>query len=257
MDEKINEVRAAFYEAKDCIEYGNVDEALAVLAYARDEVEAFSLPDDCVWTDYERFLDGMIYNDYYAKEIDGREIRRHPMQPGQMLYLYGSLLIEANRPGDALEPLTLLVSLDPVSPKYLFELGEAYKRTGDFEKAYDLAKTACSFAANDRELARCYRDLGFCLSEQKDYENAAALYLLSLDYADTKQAKSELGWLSQNHGITLYDYGEDTVQHRCEALDIPVGISQLVKNNLALMELLREDGVAFVNQMNDNPASNL
>ena len=40
-----------------------------------------------------------------------------------------------NRSGEALDPLLMLNDLDPVCPRYLFEMGEAYKRTGMTDEA--------------------------------------------------------------------------------------------------------------------------
>lgn len=241
-DEIIAGVRGGYSDARHQMENGKYEEALELFAKLMEEAAQFPLSEDYVWTDFHSFLDGMVYQDYFVEEIAGREIRRHPLQPGKMLFTYGSLLIETGRADEALVPLKFLVSLDPVCPKYLFELGEAYKRTGDFQEAYGIAKEALLFASNEKELARCYRDMGFCLSEMGDPENAAALYLLSLRFDDTKQAKTELAWLSQNFAISLYDYKEEEIGRRCEELDIPTGISEVVRNNLELLAMLNRSG---------------
>ena len=167
-------------EARRRVSRGKPGEALEMLAPAVKRIDQVPLSEDYVWMDFGRFLDGLLYQDYFSEEIGGREILRHPLQPGALLYLYGSLLIQLDRAEEAVEPLLRLVSLDPVCPKYLFELGEAYKRTGQLDDAYQAALLALHCAADGAELARAYRDIAFCLFETGVPEDAAALYRLSL-----------------------------------------------------------------------------
>lgn len=234
----------AFSAAREQMARGAYEEALQTLAPAVAELDSFSLSGDCLWMDFHSLLDGLLYQDYFREEIAGREIRRHPMKPGKYLYAYGSLLIETGQAGEALKPLERLVSLDPVCPKYLFELGEAYKRTGRLRDAFETAQWALSCASSHEEAARCYRDMAYCLAESGEYEDAALLCQLSLKFRASPRAEEELTWIAAKTGRPRQELGEEELLARCGRLGIPVGLSETVLENLKILQdmtAFRED----------------
>ena len=216
----------------------NFEGAVELLEPLVESIDDIQLPTDTVWMDFNSYLDSLVYQDYFAEEIGEREIGRHPLKPSRILYLYGGLLIELGRAGEALEPLKMLASFDPVCPKFLFELGEAYKRTGQLRKAYDTALWAVSCASDGSELARCYRDLAYCLSEHESYEDAMMLNLLSLSFEPSRHAETEIAWIQKQSGISPDSFDMETIQKRCEALGIPVGISRTVLDNIEFLKSL-------------------
>ncbi len=175
------------------------------------------------------------FQDHFAREIAGREIRRHPLQPGKCLYAYGSLLLEVGRVDEAVRVLEELLAFDPVSPRYLLELGEAYKRIGDLEQANNAIRWAFRCAANDAELARCYRALAFCLSEAGAYADAAALYWLSLDRQPSAHAETELAWISMRTGTPVARPSERELVECCARLEVPMELDQTVLEDLKLL----------------------
>lgn len=225
-------------DAKTMIATGKYEAALEILRPAVERVDEIPLPEDSVWMDFDRFLDILVFQDYFADEIGDREIRRHPAQPAELLYTYGSLLIAMGHAEEALEPLTQLISLDPVSPRYLFELGEAYKRSGDYQSAYETALLALACAANKEELARCYRDMAFCLSESEAYLDALSLYKLSFRYQASQQAEDEMAWISRKTGLSPSACGEKEISACCARRGISAAMSQTVRENIALLEQL-------------------
>jgi tetratricopeptide (TPR) repeat protein len=214
------------------------EEALNLLEPLIQAIPDFSLPTDTVWMDFNSYLDSLVYQDYYANQIGDRQIGRHPMKPARILFLYGGLLIELGQAEEAILPLRMLVSFDPVCPKYLFELGEAYKRTRQIREAYDNALWAVSCASNPSELARCYRDLGYSLSEQSAFEDAMMLNLLSLHFEPSRHAETEIAWIREKTGISPDGFDLETIMNRCEELEIPVGISSTVINNIEFLKSL-------------------
>ncbi len=227
-----------FEEACNLIEEKQYEDALSKLLVLTAVIRAYSLPEDAVWMDFNSMLDSMVFQDYFSEEIGDREIRRHPMHPGRILFTCGSLLIEMDRAEEALEPLEMLLDLDPVCPKYIFEIGEAYKRIGNIQEAYDQAIWALSCVSSRKDLARCYRDLGYCLVESGAYEDAVMLYMLSLRYQTSRKAEAELAWIHRKSGASAEEITYEMILKRCEELEIPVGISETVKKNMELMDLL-------------------
>lgn len=235
-EEIFDQAEQALSAAREQAACGAYEEALQTLAPAVAELDGFPLSEDCLWMDFHSLLDGLLYQDYFREEIAGREIRRHPMKPGKYLYAYGSLLIETGRAGEALKPLERLVSLDPVCPKYLFELGEAYKRTGRLRDAFETARWAISCASSNEEAARCCRDMAYCLAESGEYEDAALLCQLSLKFQASPRAEEELAWIAAKTGRSQRELDEEELLARCGRLGIPVGLSETVLENLKLLQ---------------------
>ena len=231
-----------YEEACRLIDRGQLDEALGKLLVLTEVIRVYPLPEETIWMDFSSYLDSLVYMDHYSEEIGDREIGRHPMHPGRILYTCGSLLIEMDRADEAIQPLEMLVSLDPVCPKYLFELGEAYKRCGRIRDAYDTALYSIHYASNRAELARGYRDLAYCLCESENFEDAVMLYLLSLRYQSSRRAEAELQWIRKKSGISAENYDEEMILQCCSRLEIPVGISEIVRKNMELLDILADPG---------------
>lgn len=240
-DDMLKTADEDYADACRLIEKRQYEEALSKLLVLSELIRNYPLPEgNIVWTDFNSYLDSLVYQDYFSGDIGEREVSRHPMHPAQILYTLGSLLIEMNRPEEAKEPLERLLSLDPVCPKYIFELGEAYKRTGQFQDAYNNAIWALQCVSNRMELARAYRDMAFCLSESGAYEDAVMLYHQSLRYFSSRHAEAEIAWIRRNTGVSLDGYNDETIMNRCRELNIPVGISETVQRNIDLLKLIGE-----------------
>ena len=225
-----------FEEACRLISENKYEEALSKLLVLTALIDAYELPDNTVWMDFNSYLDSLVYQDYYKEEIGGREIGRHPMHPSAILYTCGSLLIEMDRAEEALEPLEMLLDFDPVCPKYLFELIEAYKRTGRMKDAFDNAVWGLSCAQNRPEMARCYRDMAYCLAETGEYEDAMMFNMLSLSFQSTRQAQTEIAWIRKKAGIDPAAFTDEKIRQRCKELDIPMEISETVRRNIAFLQ---------------------
>ena len=237
-DDMVETADEDYEESCRLIDQGQYAEAIGKLLVLTEVIAAYPLPEDTIWMDFASYLDSLVFRDYYSEEIGEKEIGRHPMHPGRILYTCGSLLIEMNRAAEAVKPLEMLVSLDPVCPKYLFELSEAYKRVGNIRDAYDATLHALYCASNRDELARGYRGLAYCLAESGIYEDAVMLYMLSLRYRSSRQAEAEIVWIRKKKGIAADSYNDKSVLARCTELGIPVGITETVRNNMEMLGML-------------------
>ena len=237
-DDMVQTADEDYAEACRLIEAQQYEDALGKLLVLASLIRAYPLSEDFVWTDFASSLDSRVYQDYFSEKIGEREIARHPMHPASMLYTLGTLLIEMGRPEEAKEPLKMLMNFDPVCPRYLFELGEAYKRTGQLQDAWNTALWALQCVSNRSELARVYRDLAFCLSETGQYEDSAALYHLSLHYQSSRHAEAEIAWIRRKSGIALDGFNFETISNRCNELNIPVGISETVQRNIEFLQMI-------------------
>lgn len=244
LNETLASVNEEFEQACLLIDRHEYEDALKILLELTEVIRAFPLPDGMIWMDFSSYLDALVFQDYYSKIVGDQEIRRHPLHPARILYTCGGLLIETGRTEEALDPLEMLAAVDPVCPKYLFELGEAYKRTGNLQDAYEIAFQALACASTRTELARCYRDLGYCLGESGEYEDAMMLYILSLRYQSSRQAEAEIAWIQKKSGISPNQFSYERILQRCEELEIQVGISDTVQENLKFLEMISPDDEA-------------
>lgn len=229
-----------YEEACRLIELNKYNEAIGKLLVLCEVIRYYPLPDDTVWMDFNSYLDALVFQDIYQEETGEREIGRHPMRPARILFTTGSLLIEMERAEEAVDILQRLVSCDPVCPRYLFELGEAYKRTGQFREAAENALWSLTCAHTRSDLARGYRDLAYCMTETGSFEDAVMLYLLSLHFESSRHAESEIAWIRSKTGISAEGYNDEAIQKRCMELDIPTGISETVINNQQFLKLINE-----------------
>ena len=230
-----------YREACELINKGDYEEALQKLLVLTAVIRAYPCEENKVWTDLTSYRDYLLFREYFREEIKDFEIALHPMHPAEILFTCGRLLIEMNRSGEALDPLLMLNDLDPVCPRYLFELGEAYKRTGMPDEAWDTAQWALCCASDPKDLARAYRDLGYCLCESGSYRDAEIMYLLSLRFHSTRQAETEIFWIRKNAGISPETISDEMITARCAELDVPIGISDTVREIMAYIKSQKDD----------------
>lgn len=238
IEDIIADSKETYNEACQLIGSGKYEEAVQILLPLADIIPDIPLSEDTVWMDFNSYLDSLLYQDFFEEFIDGREIGRHPMHPGKILFTLGSLLIDLNRPEEAADALQMLLTYDPVCPKYLFEMAEAYKRTGDIQDAASSSLRALTCASSNEELARGYRDLAYCMSEAEAYEDAMMLNLLSLHYQPSRHAETEIEWIQKKSGISPDAFSGEAILKRCEELNIPIGISEPVKQNLDFLNMI-------------------
>ncbi len=126
LDEALARSDQAHAEAVELMKADRYKAAAEVLASAVEELDGVALPPDFVWMDFNSFLDGLLYEDYFSEEINGREVRRHPLRPARLLRTYGEVLIQLDRYHEAAMVLEGLTALDPVCPETLCGLANAY-----------------------------------------------------------------------------------------------------------------------------------
>ena len=230
------EIDAAYAAADSWLQRGNLPSAIEALNSVIHMLDALSISDDYVWTDFKSPLDEMLFKEYYQEEIDGRPVKRHPLQPAARLHIYGNMLLGMRHPEEALEALTRLLALDPICPDYLFDLCKAYENTKNYQKSYDTALWALECVSTPEQMATCYRHMAYCLKKSEEYRYAAALYRMSLKFQHSGQAETELSKLQKMRDIPLTDDDQEC-RECCELLGVPIEISEAVQRNQKLLEM--------------------
>ena len=235
LDEAVARMEQTLSEAQDLMAAGKPEEAVEVLVPAAEDLEDFPLSEDSVWTDFHSFLDGLLFEDYFSEEIDGREVRRHPLRPAELLRTYAEDLVWLERYEEAVPILERLTALDPVCAEDLCALTDVYLCSDRAEDAWDTAVWALLCASTHEEAARCYLLLAVCRGEAEDWEDAAVLLTKSLLVQDTEEAAAMLTEVRRAAG-QVFAFTAEEVNRRCEALEVPIGRSEAVELNLAFLE---------------------
>lgn len=235
LEDALSRKEQTLAQAQDLMAAGKTEKAVEVLAPAAEDLEDFPLSEDSVWMDFHSFLDGLLFEDYFSEEIDGREVRRHPLRPAELLRTYAEALVWLERYDEAVPILERLTALDPVCAEDLCALADAYLCSDRAEDAWDTAGWALFCASTHEEAARCYLLLALCRSEAEDWENAAVLLRKSLLVQPSEEAEAMLAEVQRLSGQE-FAFTAEEVNRRCEALEVPTGRSEAVDLNLAFLE---------------------
>ncbi|NBC35588.1 tetratricopeptide repeat protein [Novosphingobium sp. FSY-8] len=127
------------------------------------------------------------------------------------LYLRAFALTEMGQRADAVAALEQLTALSPAYPQYFVELGFAYRRAGQPQKAmaaYQQARQIVDDSGRAAQFggyrAAALRGIGFLLFDAKDWDGAEAAYRASLkDDPDSRVAASELALIAKKRAAAV------------------------------------------------------
>jgi tetratricopeptide (TPR) repeat protein len=149
------------------------------------------------------------------------------MPLSEVYYLYGAILVEQQEFEAAKGALKKALRWNPMSCRNSFEYAEIFKMTDDYEEFYKLTVDIFKISFNKKDIARCYRNLGFYFIEKNQYDEAAACYFMSTSFEpDSKQAMSELYYISTKTGKNLVEPSLREVQRYAEEYGFPIGADE-------------------------------
>lgn len=198
------------------------DDALALIEPLIAGYEEANLYADDAVSEYHCFNEPMEFALYMFHYKPEKTVRRSPIDYANTYMLYGALLFDLNRHEDAIRALDKALKWNPVSAKILFERGQdlmGLGRQDEYEKA---VKQIFKVAFLPKDLAQCYRGLGFLYCEQQKYELAACCELFSLQFENSGRAQSELYFIFDKLG-RCYEPTFAQIKEQFEENDIPLG----------------------------------
>ena len=110
----------------------------------------------------------------------------------RVFYLYGVVLMNLSEFDRAESALKKALSYNPVSGEILSTLSALYDGNYDLNNLKKTAVEILKFSYDPREIAKAYRDLGYCYYENKKCNISKALYEQSLNYENHLRAQIEL-----------------------------------------------------------------
>lgn len=175
----------------------DVEAAVDILRQQIEVVEALNLYNDgrADYYDFNTLMEMVMFQSQHPEIHPVSDIE----EPLNRLYaMYGSLLLEQGKLDEAQEALAIAMDWNPMSADIAFEHAEVFKQKKDWEKLKELTIAIFPIAYKRREIAHCYRNLGYYFVEKQMWDEAVGCYLLSMSFADAEgryQAELELKYI--------------------------------------------------------------
>ncbi len=213
----LEEVRFKQHEKK-------FDEALALMeGMIRKLEEANMFADDQV-SEYHCFNEFFEEALYRMNAKPSKEVRHATIPMDDIYTQYGSILIDLQRPKDAEAALAKAMHWNPACAQIAFERAETCKLQGDMEGFFRLTLDTFKYAFRPKQVARCFRNLGFYFTEKELWEESVACHTMSLQFdRESTLAMSELYYIQQKAGRVIPPPKMEYLREIAEKYGFPVG----------------------------------
>lgn len=217
-------IEATLEEVRFNIYKNDFDKALKIIEALVKKIEDMNAFQDDQVSEYhvfEEFFEEVLYQHRNNPEKD---IRRAQIPYTEVYLLYGSLLLELKKIPDAQVALEKGLHWNPVSFRIMSEYMETYKIIGDLDRFFALTLDSFKIAFHAKDVARCYRNLGYYFVEKKLYSEAIATYLLSNQFdGQSKQVQSELYYINEMTKSKIKKPSIEDVKKYAEKYGFPMG----------------------------------
>lgn len=196
LTKEINEILT---QAVDLAQNKKAAEAEAALKAEIDKVEQLNLYNDghADYYDFNTLMEMVMFQTQHPEIQPVADIE----EPLNRLYaMYGSILLEQGKLDEAEEALAIAMDWNPMSAAIAFEHAEIFKQKKDWEQFKELTVAVFPIAYKRKEIAHCYRNLGYYFVEKQMWDEAVGCYLLSMSFADAEgryQAEMELKYIHE------------------------------------------------------------
>lgn len=192
-----NKINETITQAVTLVGEKDTAAAVDVLRQQIEQVEALNLYNDgrADYYDFNTLMEMVMFQSQHPEIQPVADIE----EPLNRLYaMYGSVMLEQGKLEEAEEALAIAMDWNPMSADIAFEHAEIFKQKKDWEKFKELTIAVFPIAYKRREIAHCYRNLGYYFVEKQMWDEAVGCYLLSMSFADAEgryQAELELKYI--------------------------------------------------------------
>jgi tetratricopeptide (TPR) repeat protein len=167
---------------------------------------------------FQNLFEEVLYKELFKPE---RSVRRMSDDYAHLYFVYGNLLFELKLCDDARNALKKAIQINPVCAEAILELAEINKLHGEWDEYINLTKQCLKVAYTGRHVGRCYRNLGYYYTEQKNYDLAVALYIVSIEYdKESTKPQSQLFYIQQVSNKPIPALSYETSRKLLEKNDI-------------------------------------
>lgn len=217
MEAALDEIRYNVYKK----EFKKAEQMLVAIINKIEKAPMFQNDKVSEYYTFNEAFEEILYRHLYKPD---REIRRAEIPYADIYLQYGSLLFELKRYQEARKALEKAVRWNPISLKIAFEYMETFKVVGALEEFASLTKNAFKHAYRSKDLARCYRNMGYYFVEKMEYRVAMGCYILSMQYdRDSRNAQSELYYIQTKTDGTLKQPNAEEMEQYSKTYDFPLG----------------------------------
>lgn len=216
----MKEIRFNIYEK-------NYDKALQLSKALVLKIEKEDLFEDDTVSEYYTFtevFEEILFTHYHPSE---KEIRRASIPYSEIYLVHGNLLFECNQIAEARAYLEKALRWNPASCTIGFEYIETFKVTGELKTYFELTKNQFEYAYRPKDVARCFRNLGYYYIEIEEYSVAAVCYYISMFYdEDNEMAQSQLYYIEQTAPTEYPKPSVELIAQYEKEYDIPRGANR-------------------------------
>ena len=190
-------INTAIQQAVDLCGKKQSEDAAARLKQEIDRLEGLNLYQDgqADYYDFNTLMEMVMFQSQHPEVQPVADIE----EPLNRLYaMYGSILLELGKLDEAEEALSIAMDWNPMSADIAFEHAEVFKQRKDMEAFKRLTIAIFPIAYKRREIAHCYRNIGYYFVEKQMWDEAVGCYLLSMSFAEAEgryQAEQELHYI--------------------------------------------------------------
>ena len=189
-----------------------------------DKIEKVGLYQDDAVSEYHTFDNAMEFIIYSHLHKPKKTVRPVPESFSDIYFTYGSLLFELGEYDKSKTALEKAIHWNPVSPNIFFEYSELFKKDGDMESYWDLTCKIFQIAYTSSQIARCYRNLGYCFVEKNMWQEAASCYILSMNFDDENtMAQSELFYIQSKSPEEITAPTHEQLREYAQFYNFPLG----------------------------------
>ncbi|MBR1738959.1 MAG: tetratricopeptide repeat protein [Ruminococcus sp.] len=181
-----------------------------------------------------------------------KTLNRAPFDLAAFLTTYAYILIETGGTVEAIPVLEKAMEYNPVDVGPMFELTEIYKLLKNQKKVMEMTRKALRVASSPVAIARCYANVGYTLTDTRDYEDAAAFYTASVMFAPNPAIPFEMQHLADLKGSPIIRPTHEQMKAVMDKYDIEFGPDQdVIKVAAQLSEyyLQRKDKINALRAM--------
>lgn len=248
MAERTEEILKQLDNARVLFRDDKRDEAQKVITGLIDSLtddELCQEDDRYLYFDFKTAMEEGIYRNENAPE---KEIRKTLLPISNIYVLSGSIAMDQEDYGLALERLGEAMDWNPISPEIAFEYAETVKRMGSVDQFLELTRRIFPHIYTSRQLAQAYRNVAYYYEAKEQNKLAASSLVLSLGLCRNEAADRELGILSQMIPEDQRTIDLDELQAQYEKDDIPFGPDEEV------LKLAQATGNYYYSRGEEQPA---
>ncbi len=152
-----------------------------------------------------------------------KRLNRAPFDFCTYITTYAFILVETGSSIDALPVLEKAHQYNPVDVGPLFEMAEIFKLTKNKKRIVEITRETLKIASSPLAIARCYANMGYILTDFRQYDEAAVFYTASAMLAPNPAIPLEMQHLADLKGSPVNVPQREEIEEVMKKYDMTFG----------------------------------